>query len=58
MGVELAMDRLSASMRRRLKEKQRGMSRDELERVADWLEKQHKELFEARTALGITGLAP
>jgi hypothetical protein len=40
LRVETAIHNLSASMRRRLKETRRGMSREELEQVADWLEKQ------------------
>jgi hypothetical protein len=58
MGVEEAMGTASASLRRRLKETGRGTSRDELEQVADWLERQHTKLLQARTALGITGRCP
>ena len=34
------------------------MSRDELVQIADWLERQHTKLLQARTACGITGRCP
>ena len=58
LDVEEAMGTVSASLRQRLKETGRGMSRDELVQIADWLERQHTKLLQARTALGITGRRP
>jgi len=58
LGVEEALGTASASLRQRLKETGRGMSRDELVQIADWLERQHTKLLQARTACGITGRCP